>query len=129
MTFDEFHNGIRVLFYIERDEFAAAVRFPQDFGAFTMNPHTWFVKSGDEDAMGLFAIVERRNAESKSVQLSIGRAQGGARLISAAPDLLAAAKLAVKIIESLSDALGISQDDEDLNAIKDAIAKAEAGAP
>jgi hypothetical protein len=78
MTFEEFHNGVRVLFNIEQDEFAAAVRFPQDFGSFTMNPTTWFLKSGDEDAKGLFAIIERRNAASKSVQLSIGRAQGGA---------------------------------------------------
>lgn len=77
ISFDEFHNGLRVLFSIDADEFIQAVHGGdgappvrdseewQDWERFRDNPPVWFIKAPDERAQAIYAIVHERNARHR----------------------------------------------------------------
>ena len=73
MNYEEFHNGLRVLLNIENDEFAEATGETSytAFDLFSRKPHDWFIRAGDQRALGLFAIIAERNAKSAVVQTSL----------------------------------------------------------
>lgn len=56
MTFDQFHNAIRVLWNIDRPDWMAA----DQWFAFNNDPHRFFVKADDETARKLWALIEPR---------------------------------------------------------------------
>ena len=64
MTFAEFHNALRILTSIDRDELeAAGVIKTNDhnaWGTFTRDPFRWFIRADDATAAKLWAIIERR---------------------------------------------------------------------
>ena len=76
MTFNQFHNALRVLLNIDADEFLAACHpdvpvvdidnpahyaVYQDWCAFSNNPYMWFIRASDADAKAIWAIIEKRN--------------------------------------------------------------------
>ena len=75
MTFDQFHNALRVLLNIDYDEFAQAVNkaqtdlppgFPRDepeeqWPVFRDNPHMWMVRAPTPQAEAIWSIVEARS--------------------------------------------------------------------
>jgi len=66
MTFNEFHNGLRVLLNIDRDEFEALVDgdLTADYRRFSNNPYGWFIRVPDKHAMAIYAEIERRNTRN-----------------------------------------------------------------
>lgn len=66
MTFAEFHNALRILLNIDRDELEAAKILPvgdhNAWGAFKRDPFRWFIRSSDDQAHRLWEIIERRQA-------------------------------------------------------------------
>lgn len=60
MTFREFHNGLRVLANIDRDEFVAKGLPDADWPSFRDDPWRYFIRASDVMAEGLFEIIESR---------------------------------------------------------------------
>jgi hypothetical protein len=64
MTFDEFHNGIRILLNLDMSHLVVGgVIAPDDHTAwaeFRSNPHLYFIRSGDERAGRLWALMQQR---------------------------------------------------------------------
>lgn len=64
MEFREFHNGLRILINIDRDELVdAGVLDRNDFHGwlkFGADPFRWFVKASDEQAGKLWALMKKR---------------------------------------------------------------------
>ena len=59
MTFNEFHNALRILCWnIERSEVPWMTS--GQWAAFNYNPTAWFVRANDADAHRIFAIIEAR---------------------------------------------------------------------
>lgn len=66
MTFNEFHNALRILVNIDMDEFCKAVPDEKQWAAFAINPHGWFIRACDAHAKPIWKIVEERNAGTKT---------------------------------------------------------------
>ena len=64
MTFEEFHNALRILTSIDCHELeeAGVIRAGDlaAWGAFRLHPYQWFVRADDAAARALFGIIERR---------------------------------------------------------------------
>ena len=64
MTFDQFHNGLRILLSIDRHELEAAgvirVGDHNAWGEFRRDPFRWLIRADDSQAPKLWAIVQRR---------------------------------------------------------------------
>ena len=77
MTFNEFHNALRILLNIDLPEFADAV-YPDwhnegsddvlnaAYRKFRDDPHNWFIRAPDNHAKAIWKIVEERNAGTKT---------------------------------------------------------------
>ena len=70
MTFEKFHNALRILLNIDGDEFIAAIEAvrvegdndPQDeWDRFNGNPYRWFIRSPSRIARAIWQIIEERN--------------------------------------------------------------------
>lgn len=66
MTFDEFHNGLRILESIDRHELVVAGVFEdeadEEWAAFLKSPHRWMIEASDEQATKLWALMVGRGA-------------------------------------------------------------------
>lgn len=64
MTKREFHNGLRVLLNLDRDELIkGGVLKPNDhngWGEFRRDPYRWFVRAPDAEADKIWKLVEKR---------------------------------------------------------------------
>lgn len=64
MKFAEFHNGLRILMNIDRDELVTAGIIPHadrnKWGEFRRDPFRWLIRADDKSAAKLWAIVEKR---------------------------------------------------------------------
>ena len=65
MTFDEFHNGLRILMSIDSDELDKAGVFDRKSGAadlnlFYDNPHRWFILASNDKAMRVWELMKKR---------------------------------------------------------------------
>ena len=59
MTFDEFHNGLRILCWnIERSEVPWMTT--EQWMDFQKKPPEWFVRANDDDAQRIWEIIEAR---------------------------------------------------------------------
>ncbi len=58
MTFDEFHNGLRLLRSIDAHE----VGDPHWYGEFQSAPYTFFIRCNDETAQIIWAAMVKRGA-------------------------------------------------------------------
>ena len=65
MTFNQFHNALRILSSIDRDELEreGIIRHGDhnQWGEFRRNPYRWFLASPDDEAKRLWKIIENRN--------------------------------------------------------------------
>lgn len=76
MTFDKFHNALRILMNIDKAQFMETLD-PQDMEVFSAeqpdwakeqwcvfanNPHRYFIQCCDSQAKALWKIIEERNA-------------------------------------------------------------------
>ena len=59
MTFEEFHNGLRILLNIDQDEFEAGVD-DSSWPVFRNDPHRWFIQASDKAAQRLWALMQAR---------------------------------------------------------------------
>jgi hypothetical protein len=66
MTFEDFHHALRIMLNLEREELVAGgvIRggeedFP-DWDRYQVNPFRWFIRTDDERAHRLFALIEAR---------------------------------------------------------------------
>lgn len=57
MTFAEFHNALRIMLNIDRDELGLDVFAWQTF---QRDPYRWFIKACDADARKVWKIIEAR---------------------------------------------------------------------
>ena len=70
MTFDQFHNGLRVLYCISGSEFLSCINAEDReyigddklLERFRANPHKYFCECPTQDAERLFGIITERNA-------------------------------------------------------------------
>lgn len=66
MTLREFHNGIRVLYSIDRHELVAAGVMTStaaaEWNAFQADPVRWFIRADDATAERLWSIIVKRTA-------------------------------------------------------------------
>ena len=68
MNFNEFHNGLRILLNIDRDEVARALSplyenaadWDESVTRFMANPHMWFIRAPDAEADAIWELVEGR---------------------------------------------------------------------
>ncbi len=64
MTFAEFHNGLRILLNIDRDELEAAGVIQHGdrraWGEFRTDPFRWFIRASDERADKLWTLMKER---------------------------------------------------------------------
>jgi hypothetical protein len=64
MQFREFHNGLRLMLNIDRDELEDAGLIDRGdhnaWGEFRRNPFIWFVRASDERAEKLWALMQKR---------------------------------------------------------------------
>lgn len=76
MTFNEFHNALRVLSSIDYPEFDDAIRpvgghLPGlTWSQFRDNPWAWFIRVPTAQAQAVWNIVERRMTESSDAMLA-----------------------------------------------------------
>ena len=65
MTFDEFHNGLRMLCNIDYDEMERAGVFnattrEAEWSLFMRNPHRWFIIASDDKAKRVWELMRKR---------------------------------------------------------------------
>jgi len=64
MTFEQFHNALRILLNIDRDKMEYAGIIDRGdlnaWGEFRRNPFRWFICVPDEKAKKLFSIIKER---------------------------------------------------------------------
>lgn len=64
MTFVEFHNGLRILHCIDRQELETAGVIKRGdhnaWGKFQQNPHRFFIRADDATAATIWTIMQRR---------------------------------------------------------------------
>lgn len=64
MTFREFHNGLRILLNLDRQDLVdAGVIRPDDhnaWGDFRRNPFRWFIQGSDTQAEKLWVLMQKR---------------------------------------------------------------------
>lgn len=64
MELREFHNALRVMKNIDRDELVAAGVMPRadhnEWGEFRRNPYNWFLRKPDSICKKVWGIMERR---------------------------------------------------------------------
>lgn len=62
MTFNRFHNALRIMLSIDRVELAdGGIRLSdEEWHAFRSDPYFWFIRAGDNAARSLWAIIEAR---------------------------------------------------------------------
>lgn len=64
MNFAEFHNGLRILLNIDRDELEAAGvirhRDHNQWGTLHRDPFRFFIRADDETAAKLWALIQER---------------------------------------------------------------------
>ena len=69
MTFDEFHNGLRVLASTDRVELVnigvMSSGNTEAWLSFSVDPFRWFICADDDRAMKLFEIIKRRTPAAK----------------------------------------------------------------
>ncbi len=68
MTFEEFHNGIRVLFNIDKGKFHTSCGHSALWCKFTNDPIHYFLRCNDDEAKALFSIIIEKNKNSSIVQ-------------------------------------------------------------
>jgi hypothetical protein len=65
MTFEEFHNALRIMRNIDMHELVEAGVFRaanvEGYRAFAADPYGWFLRASDGAAMRVFQIVDARN--------------------------------------------------------------------
>ena len=64
MTFEEFHNALRVLRSIDRHEIGRILS-EQDWLDFRYNPQDWFIRAEDAKARAVWAVIEARMGDTK----------------------------------------------------------------
>lgn len=68
MDLRSFHNRLRVLGSIDRDEMVAAgvqsMREDSAWRSFAGNPYRWLILASDDDAEKLWTVIERRCARA-----------------------------------------------------------------
>lgn len=67
MTLREFHNGLRIMASIDRDELEQAIGYRgalanQEWLRFRTNPWREFIRMSDADAKAVWSIIKRRQA-------------------------------------------------------------------
>ena len=102
-------------------------------------PGPWQMLFGAEDSRGQILIVSDHDTEPgeelwrvASITNHCGEpvaTEANARLVSAAPDLLAACQLALPVLAAAAQLVSISGNPEALRAIKTAVAKAQGETP
>ena len=64
MTYNEFHNALRVLMNIDADELENAgvidIGDARAWDTFSANPWDWFIRAGTERGMKLWRLMEER---------------------------------------------------------------------
>lgn len=70
MTFDEFHNALRILLNIDFDQFEQALAdspeaAEEEWQHFQINPYRYFISADDSVSKALFAIIHERNAGTR----------------------------------------------------------------
>ena len=68
MTLREFHNGLRILLNIDRDEvgrvlsplYENAADWDDSVSLFMRNPHMWFIRAPDAQADAVWEIMRAR---------------------------------------------------------------------
>lgn len=70
MTFDEFHNALRIMASLDEHELVAASVIESDdkgaWGDFTADPYRWFIRAADQDAVKLWALIQSRQTKPRS---------------------------------------------------------------
>jgi hypothetical protein len=63
MTFEKFHNALRIMRSIDLQEIheAGFDMTPSEWDAFRSHPHDWFILARDRDAKVIWSIIEERN--------------------------------------------------------------------
>lgn len=71
MQMDQFHNALRILLNLERQDLqdAGVINFDDDaaWRRFSDNPHRWFIVASDDQARALWALIESRQPASLRV--------------------------------------------------------------
>jgi hypothetical protein len=60
--FGDFHNRLRILACIDRDELVAAGIDVGEWLAFQSDPWRWLIRASDQDAARVWAILDARSA-------------------------------------------------------------------
>ena len=61
MTLDEFHNGLRILIGIDRDELeSVGITSVVEWEKFRIDPYRYFIRTDDEKAEKIWSIAEQR---------------------------------------------------------------------
>lgn len=64
MNLRDFHNGLRIMISIDRDELENADVLARNdhnaWAAFQRDPYRWMIRADDETAGKLWSIIERR---------------------------------------------------------------------
>ena len=60
MELREFHNALRIMLNIDKVDFCLAGGTDDQWPAFRDNPHMWFISASDEQAAGLWTIIQAR---------------------------------------------------------------------
>ena len=63
MTFEKFHNALRIMRSIDLHEIEVSGIDIESFNwpSFREDPYTWFIRSSDKDAVAVWKIIEARN--------------------------------------------------------------------
>ena len=72
MKYGEFHNALRILRSIDRDELVNAGILPDNdhnaWGAFRRDPYGWFIRAPETKSLKLWELIQKRNkAPEKAV--------------------------------------------------------------
>lgn len=64
MTFNEFHNALRILHSIDRHEIPMILS-EEDWLIFQGNPYYWFIRAENAKARAVWAVIEARMGDTK----------------------------------------------------------------
>ncbi len=63
MSFRQFHNALRILINIDRDDLLqAGIQLDnEEWHSFRADPYRWFIRASDQHAHELWSIIQERN--------------------------------------------------------------------
>ncbi|MDH3376200.1 MAG: hypothetical protein OEQ39_04430 [Gammaproteobacteria bacterium] len=64
MTFEQFHNALRILRSIDRHEIPLILN-EHDWQDFRNKPHEWFIQAADNKARAVWTVIEARMGDTK----------------------------------------------------------------